>query len=59
MKDQSGQTPREEISAGAVARKPYESPKLRVYGDVAAITRSAGMTATAANDGGHGNNKTH
>jgi hypothetical protein len=60
MKDQSGQTPREEVSAGAGTRKPYESPKLRVYGDVAAITRSVGMTAAAQADGGaHGNTKTH
>jgi hypothetical protein len=59
MNDRSGDSPREGVSAGAVIRKPYESPKLRVYGDVAAITRSAGMTATAQPDGGHGNNKTH
>ena len=57
MKDQSGQTPREEDSASAATRKPYESPKLRVYGDVAAITRNAGMNGMV-NDGGHGNNKT-
>ncbi len=58
MKDQSGQTPREGIPAGAAPRKSYETPSLRVYGDVAAITLSAGMTATAQADGGHGNNKT-
>lgn len=60
MKDHSGQTRRERDSADATARKPYESPKLRVYGDVAAITRNVGMTASAQADGAaHGNTKTH
>jgi hypothetical protein len=40
-------------SAGDSARKPYAAPTLRVYGDVAALTRSIANTSTNA-DGGHG-----
>lgn len=40
-------------AAGAAERKPYETPALRVYGDVAALTRSIANTSTNA-DGGHG-----
>lgn len=46
-------------SVHGLARKPYEAPKLHVYGNIAAVTRSLGMTATAQSDGGMGNNKTH
>jgi hypothetical protein len=43
----------------AAARKPYATPKLRVFGDVAALTRSIGNTTTNS-DGGHGAmSKTH
>jgi len=35
------------------ARTPYSPPVLRVYGDVAALTRAIGNTGTVA-DGGHG-----
>jgi hypothetical protein len=28
------------------ARKPYESPKLEVYGDIRDVTESAGMTGS-------------
>ncbi len=60
MEKRSGQSDRDIASAEAAKRKPYESPKLHVYGDVTAITRTAGMTASAQSDGGaHGNTKTH
>jgi hypothetical protein len=44
-------------SDDAVARKPYESPKLEVYGDIREIARSVGMTGMA--DGAtHGQTRT-
>jgi hypothetical protein len=39
-------------SSGSM-RKTYDTPKLRVYGDVAALTRSVGHLGSLA-DGGHG-----
>jgi hypothetical protein len=39
--------------AGRPPKKQYAAPKLRVYGDVAAITRTVGNTGTVL-DGGHG-----
>ena len=39
--------------AGKPAKKLYAAPKLRIYGDVAAITRTVGRTGTVL-DGGHG-----
>jgi hypothetical protein len=39
------------------ARKPYESPKLEVYGDIRDVTENVGMSGSA--DGAAmGNNKT-
>ena len=39
------------------AKKPYESPRLEVYGDIRDLTDSVGMTGSA--DGAAmGNNKT-
>ena len=38
-------------------KKPYETPRLEVYGDIRAVTGSVGMTG--ASDGlSHGQNKT-
>jgi hypothetical protein len=38
-------------------RKPYETPRLEVYGDIRAVTEAVGMTGSA--DGAvHGQNKT-
>ena len=46
--------------ADLLVRKPYASPALRVYGDVAALTRAVGFSSTNA-DGGAviGMRKTH
>lgn len=41
-------------SPGAVPRKPYVPPRLRVYGSVAALTRTIGRRSQKA-DGGRGN----
>lgn len=35
------------------ARKTYATPRLRVFGDVAALTKSVGSSGSVA-DGGHG-----
>ena len=34
-------------------KKPFDPPRLRVYGDIAALTRTVGRTGLA--DGGMGN----
>jgi hypothetical protein len=39
------------------AKKPYESPRLEVYGDIRAVTAATGTT-TPKNDGSHSNEKT-
>ena len=36
-------------------KKPFEAPRLHVYGDIAALTRAVGKTGLA--DGGSGNAK--
>jgi hypothetical protein len=38
------------------AKKPYESPRLEVYGDIRAVTAAVGNVGK--NDGGHGADKT-
>ena len=38
------------------AKKPYESPRLEVYGDIRAVT--AAVDVSGKNDGGAGKNKT-
>jgi hypothetical protein len=38
------------------AKKPYESPRLEVYGDIRAVT--AAVALVGKNDGGHGSDKT-
>jgi hypothetical protein len=44
----------DEGPARAPARKPYQKPQLRVYGDLATITKT--LAATKSNDGsGHPN----
>lgn len=40
------------LDNSAQAKKPYEPPRLECYGDVAAITRTAGSSGSP--DGGHG-----
>jgi hypothetical protein len=40
--------------AAANARKPFEPPRVTVYGDIATLTRTVGRTGVA--DNGHGNN---
>jgi hypothetical protein len=59
MTEQERVSTRQPSVSGGAARKPYEKPALRVYGDVAALTRSVGNTTTNS-DGGHGAmSKTH
>jgi hypothetical protein len=41
-------------SSDAAPRKPYVPPRLRVYGNVAALTRTIGNMSMKA-DGGSGN----
>jgi hypothetical protein len=53
MEPQKPRTP-DEPSTTPLARKPYEAPRLQVYGDLTEITR--GKAAGALNDGsGHPN----
>jgi hypothetical protein len=40
------------------ARKPYETPRLEVYGDIRAVTDSVGMTGNLDGGAGHGQTKT-
>lgn len=55
MNDENACAPDERTSADASGRKPYVPPVLRVYGDVAELTR---IVATAGNlDGQSGNHK--
>jgi hypothetical protein len=53
MAEQKKESTSESGAARAALRKPYETPALRVYGDVAALTRSVSNTSANA-DGGHG-----
>jgi hypothetical protein len=43
--------------AAKAAKKPYQAPCLRIYGDIRALTATAGFTSKN-NDHGHGNTKT-
>jgi hypothetical protein len=38
--------------SGPTVKKPFETPKLTVYGDIATLTRAVGRTGSG--DGGHG-----
>jgi hypothetical protein len=59
MAEQKNASTNEPAAVNGAARKPYAAPALRVYGDVAALTRSVGNTTTNS-DGGHGAmSKTH
>jgi len=40
------------------AKKPYESPRLEVYGDIREVTDSLGNTASKSDGALHGNIKT-
>jgi len=42
----------QQAAAIVTSKKPYTAPALRIFGDVAALTRSVGNTGKA--DGGHG-----
>ncbi|MFI5230598.1 MAG: lasso RiPP family leader peptide-containing protein [Gemmatimonadales bacterium] len=44
--------------SGGAARKPYAPPRLRVYGSVAALTRTIGNMSMKADGGGGMNSKT-
>lgn len=50
---EDGGIPRADPSSAA-PRKPYVSPRLRVYGDVAALTQTIGRKSHKS-DGGRGN----
>jgi hypothetical protein len=43
-----------DANSDKVVKKPFEPPRLSVYGDIATLTRTVGRTGVA--DGGHGNN---
>jgi hypothetical protein len=59
MAEQQKASTNEPVVIHGAGRKPYAAPALRVYGDVAALTRSVGNTTTNS-DGGHGAmSKTH
>lgn len=50
MADEHVQNPKQ-----AAEKKPFEPPRLHVYGDIATLTRAVGRTGLA--DGGKGNSK--
>jgi len=43
--------------AAAAARTPYARPLLKVYGNIAALTRAVGSTSSNADVGGMGGKK--
>ena len=53
MSDEHAQRP--SGNAPAPSKKPYEAPRLQVYGDIAALTRKVGKTGLS--DGGSGSAK--
>jgi hypothetical protein len=55
MNDENACVPDERPSAGTSGRKPYVPPVLRVYGDVAELTRVVGVAGNL--DGGSANMK--
>ncbi|HEY6213800.1 MAG TPA: lasso RiPP family leader peptide-containing protein [Vicinamibacterales bacterium] len=55
MADQSPNVPdTTNTNADANVKKPFEPPRLTVYGDIATLTRSVGRTGVP--DNGHGSN---
>jgi hypothetical protein len=55
MNDEDSRGPDEPTSTDAAARKPYVAPTLRVYGDIAELTRVVGIAGNL--DGGTANHK--
>jgi len=53
MEHRDDDTKRRATPSSAAPRKPYVSPRLRVYGNVAALTRTIGNMSMKA-DGGSG-----
>ncbi|HEY3159905.1 MAG TPA: lasso RiPP family leader peptide-containing protein [Vicinamibacterales bacterium] len=53
MSDDHAQRPSGD--APVQSKKPYEAPRLQVYGDIAALTRKVGKTGLV--DGGSGTTK--
>ena len=51
--DQDRESVNTDVDQGsnATGKKPFEPPRLTVYGDIARLTRTVGRTG--ANDGGH------
>jgi hypothetical protein len=47
-----------DFKEGGPTRKPYESPRLEVYGDIREITEVATSTGVKSDGGLHGNSKT-
>jgi hypothetical protein len=47
-----GKSERVAPEGGATARKEYVAPALKVYGDVSAVTRTAGMNGKVSDGGG-------
>jgi hypothetical protein len=55
MNDEDSRGPDEQTSADVAARKPYVPPALRIYGDIAELTR---IVSTSGHlDGDVGNHK--
>lgn len=53
MSDDHAQRPSDD--SRVQPKKPFEAPRLHVYGDIAALTRAVGKTGLA--DGGGGSTK--
>jgi len=51
MADHESSSPK---SVEETRKKPFEPPRLQVYGDIAALTRTIGRSGVP--DGGHGSN---
>ena len=45
------------LTESGAARKPYETPRLEVYGDIREIAKSVGMTG-GSDGASHGSTKT-
>ena len=46
-------------TGGGSAKKPYQSPRLVIYGDIREITETAGMLSHTPDGAAHGMDKTN
>jgi hypothetical protein len=58
MEHRDDEKTRRPTPRSAAPRKPYAPPRLRVYGNVAALTRTIGNMSMKADGGGGMNSKT-